>query len=359
MPKSLKILVFATCLSLSAQTPITVDQVVSFVKSAVKLHQSDKDVAEQLRHMKLRNRLDDRTIEDLQGQGAGPKTIAALNELRNSSANLPPPASATAKAIEPPAPPPSLPEQGKIIEAAREYALNYSKQLPNFLCMEMAWQKIDRNLNDTSGEEVWEGVGSFITRLSFFEQKEDYKVVMVNNKSVSNTSMGQLGGAVSMGEFGSMLKDIFDPSSEAHFEWDHWGKVRGRETYVFSYMIDLAHSKYSMDWERTNHITTACRGLVYIDKELNTIPRFTQEPYDIPSSYPVRAVRHTVDYDFQKIGETEYLVPLKVTVTSRLPKYLARNDVEFRLYQKFGTSSEIKFNSMPDETPDEKTPKKP
>ena len=56
---------------------MTVAQLVMFIRSSVELKQPDRQVAEYLRHVKLTDKLDDRTIEDLQSLGAGPKTVAA------------------------------------------------------------------------------------------------------------------------------------------------------------------------------------------------------------------------------------------------------------------------------------------
>src|SRR5436190_22503312 len=77
------------CAAASAQIT-TVQQLVTFVKSSVQLHQNDLEVANYLRTVKLKERLDERTVEQLQGPGGlGPKTIAALHDLSVKSAGLP------------------------------------------------------------------------------------------------------------------------------------------------------------------------------------------------------------------------------------------------------------------------------
>ena len=78
--------VFAACLTAAAQTQsLTVEKLVAFVESSQKLisegKMTDLDLARFLAKVKLTERLDDAVIEDLQGKGAGPKTIQALNHL--------------------------------------------------------------------------------------------------------------------------------------------------------------------------------------------------------------------------------------------------------------------------------------
>src|SRR5258706_15416370 len=77
--------------AVAAPAQITsVQQLVTFVKSSVQLHQNDLEVANYLPTVKLKERLDERTVEQLQGGGGlGPKTIAAPHDLSVKSAGLP------------------------------------------------------------------------------------------------------------------------------------------------------------------------------------------------------------------------------------------------------------------------------
>jgi hypothetical protein len=324
---------------------MTVEQLTSFIKSSVQKHFPDRQVADYLKHVKLSNKLDDRTIEDLQGMGAGPKTVAAMRELGEKSASLapPPPPPAPHEYKQPP--PPDSIEQAKILDAARDYALNYDRSLPNFICAEVVRRYVDpyhtgpRSLLDPD----WRLADTITSKLTYFDHEEKYEVQMVNNTSVVNKGYDSVGGAVSRGEFGSMMREIFDKTSEARFGWDKWTTLRGRLTYVFAFDIAQPNSKYTIDWERSNLIRPALRGKIYVDKDTDMITRIMETPYDIPAAYPVQAVTTILDFDFVKIGDSEYLVPLKSVTTAATVKYLSRNEKEFRLYQRFGAATSIKF----------------
>ena len=72
------------CVSLflaQAQLKMTVDQLVSFIKSSIQLRHDDRKVADYVKKIRLANALDARTVEDLQGMGAGPQTVMALKAL--------------------------------------------------------------------------------------------------------------------------------------------------------------------------------------------------------------------------------------------------------------------------------------
>lgn len=351
----------AAFLIAASEMTMTVDQLVSFVKSSVQKHYPDKQVADYLKHVRLANKLDDRTIEDLQGMGAGPKTVAAMRDLGEKSDSLPPPPPPPKPHVYvQPAPPDSI-EQAKIVDAARDYAMNYEKQLPDFICAEVVRRYVDPYHTGVHAlqDPDWRLGDTVTSKLTYFDHHEKYEVQMVNNTSVVNKGYDQLGGAVSRGEFGTMMRDIFDRSSEARFEWDHWGTLRGRLAYVFAYDIEQEHSTYDIDWDHGNVIRTAYRGKIYIDKDTNMIVRIVAVPYDIPLTYPVQAVSTVVDFDFTKIGDGEYLVPIKSVTIAATTKYLSRNEKEFRLYQKFGAATTIKFDTPIDPLPPEKTEEKP
>ena len=149
---------------------LTIEQLTAFIRSSINMKHSDKQVAEYLKHVKLVNKLDDRTIEELQGMGAGPKTVAALRELGNETTTLPaPPPPAPKPVVTPMAGPDSI-TQAKILDEVRQYALNYSKQLPNFICLQVTRRYVDRARGDD-----WVPVDTFTSRLSYFEHKENYK----------------------------------------------------------------------------------------------------------------------------------------------------------------------------------------
>jgi hypothetical protein len=341
-------------LAVAADMSLTVDKLVAFVKSSVQLKQPDKQVAEYLHHVKMVEKLEDQTIEELQTLGAGPKTVGALKELREGSASLkeaaPPPPKPVIAAL----PGPNSIEQGKIIDEVRSYALNYTKQLPNFICVQVTRRDVDPGGTGSS----WHHMDTITQRLSYNEMKEDYQVVLVNNQPVTNTKMEQLGGTVSAGEFGSMMLKIFEPETQTRFEWARWAKLRGRITYVFAYEVEQAHSDYHVSVDKTLEIVPAYRGEIFVDRDNKMITKITLVPFDMPETFPLRDVKTSLDYDLAKIGDAEYMLPLKAVITSiRSNRYMTKNDIEFRLYRKFGTESTIKFE--PDALPDDKIKEKP
>ncbi|MGA2881210.1 MAG: hypothetical protein ABSG13_19850, partial [Bryobacteraceae bacterium] len=306
--RCLLVLVTALALSAAGETSLTVAKLTEFIRSAVQLKSPDKQVAETLRHFKMAEKLDDRTIEELQSLGAGPKTVAALKELGDASASLPEAAPPPPKPVVVPPPPPDSIEQAKVIDEAREYVVNYTKSLPNFICVQVTRRDLDRGGTGSS----WYHLDTITSRLSYSDHHEDYEVIMKNDQPVTNVKMEQLGGTVSAGEFGTMMSEIFDPESHADFSWDHWATLRGRRNYVFAYDIAQENSRYHMkETETGKEIVPAYRGLIYIDRDTKMVTKITLNPYNIASDFPVREAHESLDYDFQTIGDAQYMLPLK------------------------------------------------
>jgi hypothetical protein len=125
---------------LLGQQPITVQKLIDFVRSqeqSIKQKRgTDKELAAALGSLRLTERLDVSVIEDLQADGAGPLTVKALQRLQEQSRALK--AAEIQKALpDEPLRIPSPEEQGKIIDEARQYVMNYDNSLPDFICLEV------------------------------------------------------------------------------------------------------------------------------------------------------------------------------------------------------------------------------
>ena len=340
-----------------AQSKLTVDQLVSFIKSSLQLRHDDSRIATYIkRNVRLSNRLDARTVEELQGMGAGPQTVAALKGLITESSALPAPAPAAPKPVVVGPPPPDSIEQKRILAEITENARNYSKGLPNFICLQ-----VTRRYGDNSGLENYRLIDTIAERLTYFEEKEDYKIVSINGvPDTRNLKHEQMGGATSSGEFGTMLKEIFSPETRTEFNWERWATLRGKRMHVFAFRVGQAYSKYTIYAESVRRTVIAgYHGLIYADRQTGMVMRIKMEADNLPVDFPIQSVDLDLNYDMAKIAGNEFLLPLKSEIRSREGKFLVRNEVEFRLYNRFGADTSIQFGDVPDALPAENTNEEP
>jgi hypothetical protein len=341
------VLFFVLCGALWAEVRMNIEQLRAFVSSSTKLGHSDKQIADYVKTIRMTERLDEAIIEDI---GAGPRTSEALRRLIESSKSLPAPKPLPPKPVAAPIPPPDSVEQTRVLAAARDYARDYSKKLPNFICTQ-----VTRRYEDPSGLEFWQSQDTVVEKLSFFEQKEEYKLLFVNNRAFTGTRE-RIGGTVTRGEFGTRLKEVFDPKSEAKFEWERWATLRGKRMLVFRYVIAQERSEYSVQYG-TSVTVPGYGGLVYIDRDTHAVMRITQEVNEMPVGFPINSILAILDYDFIKVADSEFVLPLKASTIARMSKQLFKNDVEFRNYNRFGAEATITF--APDPLPDDQLKEQP
>ena len=356
----LSIVLLCFTLVAAGQIKFTVDQLVSFVKSSVKLKHPDAQVAAYLKKVTLAEQLPPGKIEDLLATGMGPKTYDQLQSMVLATASLPAPKAVAAihETVAKPIPPPSAAEQQKLMEALREYALNYDKTLPDFLCTQ-----VTRRFYDPSGLEYWVSADTITAKLSYFQHKEEKKVLFVNNQ-YKDIDWEKLGGASSTGEFGDMLREIFERDTQATFQWERWGTLRGKRNHVIRYNVQQANSKWAIVYEKSMTIRPAYMGLIFADAGTGLITRVTLEALDLPASFPVQVAKNQLDYDYAEISGSTYLLPLRAEVRMREGRLLIRNDIEFRNYRKFGADTSITFDTpeplgseLVNETPNRDVPK--
>ena len=350
------VLLLCAAAALLAQSGLSYTQLRQFIKSSVEQRLKDKEVANYLRKQVVRFAITDRLVEEFVGWGIGPRTLKALETMQTATAGMPEPKSAAAASTgaqprQPP--PPSERKQREVIEEARRQARAYTDELPNYVCLQ-----ITRRYFDPTGLEMdWLKHDEIKTRLSYFDSRENYETLSVNDV-VSNKGFSDLGGTTSTGEFGSVLGGLFAPETDARFRWARHSLLRGKPVYVFHMEVPQSRSSWSLTWSGGPGQTTDLRriragytGLVYIGKESGRVLRIVMEAQDIPAGFPMQEARSRLDFDFIALSGDSFLLPLKAQTFLRSGRFLSRNELEFRLYRKFTAEATISFEEIEDLEP--------
>lgn len=328
--------------SLAAQNRgMSIDELYRFLESEAQLHHPDKEVASFLKQTRLREHLDDPTIESLQGQfKLGAQTLAALRQLSERSRDLPAgkPIPAAGTAAEKPAPSPE--EQKAVLEDVQRYALTYSENLPDFVCVE----KEIRYQARQAEEPDWHQVDEIDKRLTYFDQREDYRPFLHNNRPVAGSDLKSFGGAQSFGDFGSMLRQIFEPASHAEFTWAKWDRIRERPVMVFHYRVTLENSRYQIFAGDKHSVTAAYHGDVAIETPSHKVLRVSVVAENIPPEFPVRSASDVLDYWYQDISGKQFLLPFEARVMMSGEGAMSRNDKQFVNYNKYSADASVTFD---------------
>jgi hypothetical protein len=245
---------------------------------------------------------------------------------------------------------PEAAEQKKILADATDFSFNHERNLPNFLCIQTTRRfqtlPIPKGLPDYRTREDWRPVDIIVERLAYFEHHEDYRVLEINGVA-SSIDHDKLGGATSSGEFGSVMKGIFAPETETQFTWQTWFTLRGRKMHVYAYRVAVEKSEYHvMVAGQGRDLVTAYHGLIFIDDRKHFVHRITLHADGIPPAYPIQDVSLMLDYDYTRIGDADYLLPLTFELRSRDGNIGIKNDVDYSDYRKFTADSSVSFGGQ-------------
>ena len=226
-----------------------------------------------------------------------------------------------------------------VITKAREAAFAYSETLPNYLVQQMTTRyQSDRPKAGWTAQDI------VTADLTYQDGHESYKNIKVGNKSVG-TSMEEIPGTRSTGEFSTMLEQLFE-NGAAKFRPAGQETLRNRSAYVYSFEIARELSRWRIEAPSQLYFP-AMKGSVWIDKETSRVLRIEQQGKPMPALFPFDTMESTADYDFIRLGTSgPYLLPVEAEVLScqRGTSICSRNKIEFRNYRKFGAQSDITFD---------------
>ncbi len=260
---------------------------------------------------------------------------------------------------------PSNGDAAALIEKSRRRTLAYSASLPDFVCTEVIWRYRQGAavaavaVPSAKGGPVqvaevrtsaasWIPLDKLTVKLSYFHQQETHQLVLVNGKPTSLTYDSMNAGAITSGEFGGILKSIFEPASQASFHWERWKNERGRRVAVFKFEVDAAHSNYYLEHRVGSDVRRAIvgyHGTVEIDSEAGEVLHFDHVADHIPKELDYSNEATSVDYDFTEIVGRKYLLPSHSVTELSGTNLERKNESEFREYGKFEASSSVDFGT--------------
>jgi hypothetical protein len=269
-------------------------------------------------------------------RGAPPVREAPLPQ---ATLPLPPPASEPAREAPDAPPPPPVDARKAFLEKARAVALEYVEKLPNYICTEVA----SRYVSETRVPS-WAVVDVVSAEVVYEDRKESYRNVTINGKATKKSP--EETGAWSTGEFGTILRNLFEPGTQADFKYAQGDTIAHLPASVYKFTVARARSTWKI-MVPGQYIFPAYKGSVWIDKQNGNVLRIEMQARDIPEEFPRIVVESSVDYEYISLGAPEkFLLPVHAEVLScaRGSNDCDRNVIDFRNYHKFVGESTIKIS---------------
>lgn len=251
-------------------------------------------------------------------------------------------------------------EAAQILAETREYTLAAIEEMPDFVVK----QKIARSY-------AYAGTGNFrsldrlVIAVSYrADGFEEYRTLSVNgilqNNPETKRNYGEVGGTSSTGEFVTVLAKIFKPESETEFKLLDTDLIRDRDALVFEYSITKDRAQLLITSYRyvADSTIAGMSGKVWIDRKDKRVLRVESDATEIPTSFPIRTAKRTIDYDWVTITDGKYLLPsvsdVRLTFRQDRRMFETRNLIRFKDYQKFGTEVILLDDDVEEDLPEVK-----
>lgn len=234
---------------------------------------------------------------------------------------------------------PSDADAAAVIKRSRQKALDYARSLPDFMCNEVIrrYALNPRGIKHTE----WAETDTLTIMLRYLQQVEEHKLQLINGKP-TDRKYEDLEGLTGAGEFGGVLRVIFDPASKAVFAWGSWKNVRKHRIAVYEYAVSAAHWPYSLQIKGLE-AEVGIHGVLEIERETGEVLHFTYMAYGLPKGLDLESAVSSVDYDFSDVGGREYLLPRRSDTELHSVGVWVRNQIDFQEYHKFSADSVIDF----------------
>ena len=270
-----------------------------------------------------------------------PQPLQTAANLPPSGVELPKPALSTAEPAEDQTPLGSH-QEDPLIRKATDAALEFTETLPSYFGQEM----MSRSESESKPAN-WRPLDVVTMAVIYENGKESYRNLAINGKA-TNKSIDDLGGAKSTGEFGTVLMDLFSPSTAADFRHRGESRVAGTTAKLYDFSVERENSHWSLHFGAQTY-QPAYSGSVWIEPQTGRVLRIEMQARDLPKEFPTDHVESTTDYQYVRLGGTQqFLLPVHAETLScqRGSSFCSRNVIDFRNYHKYAGESSIEFGSI-------------
>ncbi len=212
-----------------------------------------------------------------------------------------------------------------------QYAVTIPQRMPNFTCEQKASRYIDAEVADVITAHV-----------TYEDGTESYQNVKLNGQPVTDARLLN-SGTWSTGQFGGLLRDVFDTRNKVRFQFVNQSEIDGRRVLTFQYRV--AHQDVPL-WRlhvEDHVVAPPYHGRLWIDEGTGILLRLEVVASEIPTSFPISNTSLQIDYKNVPFDDgTTFVLPLEAVVdaTDHQGK-LIRNTLQFRNCHKFRATARI------------------
>lgn len=228
-------------------------------------------------------------------------------------------------------------EQAAAIEAVRQYALSYTKSLPNYTCT-LTTTHISRPPNAVNNPSLESTV--IEEQLNFVDNKEIRTTTRIDGRAVPPDAADKPSG-LSKGEFGNLLDIIFDPATGTDLRWERAASLNNTGVDVFVFHVPQSRG-YFLNGSR-GAIRVPFEGFVYADSQTRAVLRIQMKCTGIPSNSEYRTLDLTLDYKAAQVAGQDLILPFHFLLHFISGDREQTNEARYSAYRRFSADAKIQF----------------
>jgi hypothetical protein len=232
------------------------------------------------------------------------------------------------------------PQHTAAIDAVREYALSYTKRLPNYTCT-LTTRQVTRPPSLTENANVRLTV--IEEELGFADSKEIRGIKRIDGRAVPQQEADDQPGGMSRGEFGNLLDIIFEPVTGADLRWERAATLENRKMDVVAFHVPQPRGYLFKESRGT--IRVPFEGFVYADAQTHAVLRIQMKCIMIPDQSDIRSLELALDYRATQVGGRDFILPSHFVLHYMDAREDRRhtNDGRYSGCRRFGADASIQF----------------
>ena len=222
--------------------------------------------------------------------------------------------------------PPDEAGQKAVIADIRAKGAEYLKTVPDYVCTQISHHSID-----LKGYNQWKTLETVSEELRFVNHQGEYTLIAENGRKASGNEK-RPAATVDVSEFFAVMHQVFDPGTKNVMAWNNWDSVRGHRVHMIAFGIKKEDSIYHIGGPKGPQSGIA--GFIYADADTNAILRIVFAANDTPAKYPIQSSSFDMYYDYARIGDKLYVVPMRADIRHKEGPKQVWDEVDFKEFRK-------------------------
>jgi hypothetical protein len=225
------------------------------------------------------------------------------------------------------------------IEKVRDYAVHYTKTLPNYTCTQRVIRTTTKypvvaNFRRPQQDAIEEQV-------SYVDGREIHKVLKMNGQPPgSGASADQ--GMVSRGEWAALLSTMFQPETQTEFRFEKTMPLNGARVDVFSFRVPQERGYVLAG--REGKMVVGYRGKLYADAATAAVVHIEMNCTGIRPNPDYSEVGLTLDYKSTLVAGRRFILPAHYSLHARNSLAVTEIETDYRDYRRFAADSTVRFS---------------